>query len=204
MKRHPLFLASFALSSFLTACTSNADPFVADKPVGPVKPGIYEPARGVYLGAALDTTEVKGEVIPAMTAQMKRFNAEVGKPQALYMHFTQFPNLQGEFGTWTTDANGWIPPSKFAQATDAVGATPILTLEPFQPRTFLDWKPGSKAYEATKAFAMGAGAWKKPLFIRFAHEMNGSWYPWAEWTDLNQNMQRDYGEDTGFTAANYR
>jgi hypothetical protein len=204
MKRHPLFLASFALSSFLSACDSHADPFVADKPAGPVKPGIYEPAKGVYLGAALDTTTVTGDTVTALATQMKQFDATVGKPQALYMHFLQFPNLQGEFGTWTSDANGWIPASKFAQATDSVGATPILTLEPFQPRVFLDWKPGSKAYEATKAFAQGAGAWKKPLFIRFAHEMNGSWYPWAEWTDLNQNMQRDAGEDTGFTAANYR
>jgi hypothetical protein len=207
MKRHPLLLASFALSCLLSACTTNsskADPFAADRPVGPVKPGIYEPKRGVYLGAALDTTQIKGETVPALSAQMRDFNRTVGRPQALYMHFLQFPNLQGQFGTWESDANGWIPAAKFAQSTNDVGATPILTLEPFQPHVFLDWKPGSKAYEATKIFAQGAGAWGKPLFVRFAHEMNGSWYPWAEWTDLNQNMQRDAGEETGFTAENYR
>jgi hypothetical protein len=204
MKRHPLFLAAFALSSFLGACASNADPFAADRPKGPVKPGIYEPKRGVYLGAALDTTQIRGDTVSALGAQMREFNRVAGRPQALYMHFLQFPNPQGEFGTWENDANGWIPAAKFSEATNKAGAAPILTLEPFVPSTFLDWKPGSKAYEATKAFAQGAGAWGKPLFIRFAHEMNGSWYPWAEWTDLNQNMERDPGEDTGFTAAHYR
>lgn len=207
MVRHPLFLASFALLVVVSACTSRADstdPFAADKPKGPVKPAIYEPKRGVYLGAALDTSEIQGDTVTALTAQMSDFNRTAGRPQALYMHFLQFPNLQGEFGTWDTDANGWIPAAKFAEATNKVGATPILTLEPYTPQVMLDWKPGSKAYEATKTFAQGAGKWGKPLFIRFAHEMNGSWYPWAEWTDLNQNMQRDPGEETGFTAEDYR
>lgn len=209
MKRHPLLLAPIAALCLLSACwlraaPSQTDPFAADKPRGPIKPGRYEPARGVYLGAALDTTQTRGELVASLSAQMSEFNREAGRPHALYMHFLQFPNLQGEFGTWDTDANGWIPASKFAQATQRVGATPIFTLEPFQPQTLLDWHPGSKAYEATKAFAQGAGAWGQPLFIRFAHEMNGSWYPWAEWTDANQNMQRDPGEDTGFTADKYR
>ena len=208
MQRHPFFLASFALLTALSACTSKADPrtldrFAADKPSGPVKPGLYEPARGVYLGAALDTTQLGSATAPALTAQMKDFSAAAGK-HALYMHFLQFPNQQGEFGTWEHDANGWIPAARFAQATYDAGAAPIFTLEPFAPQMILDWKPGSKAYEATKAFAQGAGKWGKPLFIRFAHEMNGSWYPWAEWTDKNENMKRDPGEETGFTADNYR
>ncbi|MBW3635327.1 MAG: hypothetical protein KY445_02530 [Armatimonadetes bacterium] len=205
MKRHPLFPVCFALSTLVAACVSQADPFSPDKPVGPVKPGLYEPARGAYLGAALDTTQiVGGDRMKQLTAQMSDFDKSTGRSHALYMHFLHFPNPQGEFGTWNTDANGWIPASQFAQATDNVGATPILTLEPFQPATFLDWKPGSKAFEATKSFAQSAGRWGKPVFIRFAHEMNGSWYPWAEWTDTNQNMKRDPGEDTGFTAAHYR
>ena len=210
MKRHPLLCAAVALAGLLSACASDAaeivpaaDPFAADKPVGPVKPAPYEPKTGVYLGAALDTSETAGDAQIALARQMGDFNAEAGKKQALYMHFLQFPNLQGQFGTWSADANGWVSAQSFANATASVGATPILTLEPFAPQSFLDWKPGSKSYEATKAFAQGAGNWGQPLFIRFAHEMNGSWYPWSEWNDLNKNMRRDAGEETGFTAANY-
>lgn len=204
MKRHPLFPVCFALSALVAACVSQAEPISPDKPVGPVKPGLYEPARGAYLGAALDTTQIGGDHVAQLTAQMSNFGKSTGRSHALYMHFQHFPNIQGEFGTWDADANGWISSAKFAQATNNVGATPILTLEPFQPAMFLDWKPGSKAFEATKAYAQGVGRWNKPVFIRFAHEMNGSWYPWAEWTDKNQNMKRDPDEGTGFTAAHYR
>jgi hypothetical protein len=81
----------------------------------------------------------------------------------------------------------------------------MITLEPQRPHDFaLDWQPGSVAYEATRRYATAVGKWKKPLFIRFAHEMNGSWYPWGEWIDRNRNQQRDPGEDTGFTATLYR
>ncbi len=208
MKHHPLLCAALALAALLSACASDAatppvDPFAADKPAGPVKPALYQPKSGVYLGAALDTSEVAGDATAYLARQMSDFNAQAGRKQALYLHFLQFPNLQGEFSTWNADANGWISARTFADATTKVGATPILTLEPFAPHTFLNWKPGSKSYEATKAFAQSAGAWGQPLFIRFAHEMNGSWYPWSEWNDLNKNMRRDAGEATGFSAANY-
>lgn len=209
MKRHfylaPIFAVLAAGVYTLVSRAAPSDPFANDKPKGPVLPGRYEPARGVYLGAALDTSKVTSGDLPVQLAtDIRTFESTMGKKHALYLHFLQFPNSQGQFGTWDRDANGWISASQFAQATDMTGSTPIFTLEPMQPRTFLDWKPGSPAYEATKAFAMGAGKWGKPLFIRFAHEMNGSWYPWAEWIDLNRNMTRDPGEDTGFTADSYR
>ena len=208
MKQHPLLCAALALASLLSACASDAatpptDPFAADKPRTPAQPEPYEPRRGAYLGAALDTSEIGGAAIDSLARQMSDFNATAGRKQALFMHFLQFPNLEGQFGTWNHDANGWVSADAFANATAQVGATPILTLEPFAPKTFLDWKPGSKSYEATKAFAQGAGKWGGPLFIRFAHEMNGSWYPWSEWNDLNKNMRRDAGEATGFSAADY-
>ena len=120
------------------------------------------------------------------------------------MHFLQFPNEAGTFGTWTRDANGWLSPATFASSCDRVGATPLLTLGADASRArFLDWRPGSPAYEGAKAFAMGAGAWNKPLFVRFGHEMNGSWYPWGEWIDKNENQVFDPEEATNFSGANY-
>ena len=208
MKRHPLLCGALLLTGLLGACASKAaetaDPFAADKPTGTVKPALYEPARGVYLGAALDTSAIAGDATTALTRQMGAFDDLAQRRQALFLHFLQFPNLQGEFGSWERDANGWISAQTFANACQDAHATPIITLEPFAPKTFLDWKPGSKSYEATKLFAQGAGKWGKPVFIRFAHEMNGSWYPWSEWNDLNKNMRRDAGEETGFSAADYR
>ena len=206
MKRHPvlvflLLAASVGIALSLRAQTK--DPLAGDKPLGPVKPAPLEPNKGVYLGAALDTSQLKGDASSALVAQMTDFNKLAGKKQAIYLHFSQFPNASGVFGTWGHDANGFVSAQTFSAACERVGATPMLTLEPMQPRTLLDWKPGSPAFEASKAFAQGAGAWNKPVFIRFGHEMNGSWYPWGEWIDKNENQNFDPEEATNFSGANY-
>lgn len=166
----------------------------------------YEPARGAYLGAALDYAQQAAGDTPAakMTALMRDWNNTSERHHALYLQFIPFPHQDGAFPTWDSDPKGWATCADFGEAASAVSATPILTLEPMQPKLFLDWRPGSPAHDATKTLAEGAGKWGRPLFIRFAHEMNGSWYPWAEWSDKNRNFQRDPGEETGFWPENYK
>ncbi len=206
MKRHPLLalvLLAASVGAALSLHAQNRDPLAGDRPTGPVKPAPLEPDKGVYLGAALDSSQLKGEAYAALVAQMTDFGHLAGRKQALYVHFLQFPNDAGTFGTWDRDANGWISAATFSSACDRVGATPLLTLEPMRPRTLLDWRAGSPAFEAAKAFAQGAGKWNKPLFIRFGHEMNGSWYPWGEWIDKNENQVFDPDEATNFSGANY-
>jgi len=167
----------------------------------------YEPARGAYLGAALDFSKLEGAGTPQnkMAEIMRGYEKEVGRKHALYVQFFPFPHDDGTFPGWDSHPWGWAPPSDFANATAQIGATPLLTLEPMKPRVLVDgWQPGAPAYESVKKFAQGVGAWKKPVFIRFAHEMNGSWYPWCEWMDKNRNMQRDPGEETGFWPPDYQ
>ena len=67
-----------------------------------------------------------------------------------------------------------------------------------------DWKDGNPAYDSTKEFAVSCGKMGRPVFIRFAHEMNGSWYPWCVWMDKNKNTVYDKDEETGHTPENYR
>lgn len=168
----------------------------------------YEPATGAYLGAAIDTAQFTDnvDITGKLSRSMQAWNRESGRRHALQLGFVQFPYDDGNFPTWSTDPRGWLTAEVFANAASASGAAPIITLEPFgNPLQFSrDWKPGSTSYNATQAFAQAAGKWGKPLFIRWAHEMNGSWYPWAEWTDKNKNMQRDPGEETGFTPDDYK
>jgi len=168
-------------------------------------PGKYEPARGVYLGAALDYSRLpgKGSRIGEMADIMGRWEGQMWRENAIYVQFFPFPHADGSFPSWDKDPR-WSTAADFSNAAAALGAAPMLTLEPMNPHIFKDWAPGSPAYEATETFAKGAGQWGKPLFIRFAHEMNGSWYPWSEWNDKNRNMERDPGEETGFTPADYR
>ena len=200
------------LSAILDAPVVESHAQKAPPKTAPVAPKIptlpqqtYEPAYGAYLGVTVDAQAANGSP-QVLAGLMRTWNTESGKKHALQMGFVQFPGEDGTFPGWESDPRGWLAPQTFAQAANDNGAAPILTLEPFgNPFQFADdWQPGSKAYEATKSFAIGAGKWGKPLFIRWAHEMNGSWYPWAEWADKNKNLERDPDENTGFTAAKYR
>jgi hypothetical protein len=204
--RQNLMASRPAASRRAIAKTQSAARTQAAKPAA--RRAKYEPANGVYLGVALDSSQLtnSGDVSGQMAQLMRGWNQESGRQHALQLGFVQFPYEDGAFPSWDKDPRGWMTAADFANASAQAGATPIITLEPFgSPLQFSrEWKPGSRAYVATQQFAQAAGQWNKPLFIRFAHEMNGSWYPWAEWMDANKNMKRDAGEETGFWPDDYR
>jgi beta-mannanase len=84
------------------------------------------------------------------------------------------------------------------------GAVPMITWEPFDPGAGLDQPeyrlaslcslPGSETGSAHDAYiddwAVRLAAYGQPVLLRFAHEMNGTWYPWAE--QANGNQAGDY------------
>ena len=93
------------------------------------------------------------------------------------------------YAAWS---NGGDFPAADASRIAATGAVPELTWEPWNPTAGLD----QPAY-ALDAIAAGAHdaylnrwakqvkTWGGPLVIRFAHEMNGNWYPWSEGVNGN-------------------
>ncbi len=88
-------------------------------------------------------------------------------------------------------------PAQQAARVAAFGATPVITWEPWDPARGLD-QPAyslrtitSGAHDAyITTWAQQARAYGKPVTLRFAHEMNGSWYPWA--AGVNGNQVGDY------------
>jgi hypothetical protein len=179
---------------------------VPQKPPAP-KLAKYEPARGAYLGAALDFSKLQsvGTRVGPMADLMGAWEKQSWRENAIYVGFHPFPHEDGSFPSWDFDPKGWTSIGDFFNACAALDAAPLLTLEPLKPRVFVDdWQESSAAYQSTRTLAMQIGGWNKPAFIRFAHEMNGSWYPWAEWADKNRNLKRDPGEDTGFYAKDYK
>lgn len=69
------------------------------------------------------------------------------------------------------------------QAVWSRGAVPMVTWEP--------WGRDKKIYKLAdiadgqydgyiRRSARSAARWGKPIFVRFAHEMNGTWYPWGK------------------------
>jgi beta-mannanase len=81
------------------------------------------------------------------------------------------------------------------------GAMPMLTWEPWDNALGTANQPAFRLVSIAhgafdghiRRWAAQARAWGHPLYLRFAHEMNGSWYPWGTQT----------GNPLGNTAADY-
>jgi Glycosyl hydrolase family 26 len=103
------------------------------------------------------------------------------------------------YSAWSR--GGDFPAADASRIADT-GAVPELTWEPWDPAAGLD-QPAyaldritAGAHDAyLKRWATQVKAWGRPLVIRFAHEMNGDWYPWAEGVN---------GNGTGDHAAAWR
>ena len=89
------------------------------------------------------------------------------------------------------------PPIAELDAVRARGAVPLLTWEPWawgggleQPAYSLDRITGGDYDARILQWGQSIAAWGQPVMLRFAHEMNGNWYPWAE--GVNGNQAGDY------------
>jgi hypothetical protein len=84
--------------------------------------------------------------------------------------------------------------------SSASGRTPFITLEPWSLRSSVGESHQPKyaltatvrgAYDADfRRIAAVIAAFQKPVYLRFAHEMNGDWYPWG--SGVNGNQPADY------------
>jgi len=149
------------------AASAAVDGITAAATNAPTKEQILSPSSTTYYGIASDA-------IPGDTGAFDDLDAEVGKA----------PGLVEFFDTWDHPYAQDGP--KVAQSW-ARGALPALTWMPeAQGGTFAD----QSAYTLDHIIAGDQDAyiyqWAAqvvqagyPLVIRFAHEMNGSWYPWA-------------------------
>ncbi len=65
-------------------------------------------------------------------------------------------------------------------AIQANGSIPLLTWEPWITHELgtLEAIASGSYQDYVRTFLVSAKDWGKPLFLRFAHEMNGNWYPW--------------------------
>jgi beta-mannanase len=131
-------------------------------------PVAAEPAHTLVLGAYIANA-------PGDPTQIDRYTAMVGTAPAIVMWYQD----------WAHAGARDFDPAKM-NAVAARGAMPMITWEP--------WDNGGGANQPTYApsaiaagqydpfihqWAHAAAAWGKPFYLKFAHEMNGNWYPWA-------------------------
>lgn len=81
-------------------------------------------------------------------------------------------------------------------AVSSRGAMPMVTWQPWdsgmgvrQPDYSLASIIGSTYDPYIAQWAQGAKAYGKPFYLRFAHEMNGIWYPWGDGVNGNTTGQ---------------
>lgn len=115
-----------------------------------------EPADGAYLGVNLDWSRIT----PA------DFNAALGHRAAVFVQFYQFPLDDTDFAN--LDAA--------VESVKSENGMLMLTLEPWGGlEAVTPQAVGSLVEKLAEYNKLGTS-----IFIRFAHEMNGSWYPWSQ------------------------
>jgi beta-mannanase len=115
---------------------------------------------------------------------LTNFEAAAGHRPALFQYYN----------AWK-DQNGLELPFDTGKANEIhdLGMTPIVSWEPWdtsireydgpltiQPLYELSTITSGDHDCYIEAWARDVQAWGHPLFLRFAHEMNGDWYPWAQ------------------------
>ncbi len=131
-------------------------------PAPTAAPGLarLQPASGAYFGLNLDWGNE--------TAQQA--SDAFGHTPAVWVQFASFPMDEA--------TRAYV--EAFIEQVAEVGGMALLTLEPHD---------GLAAVTDKAAGDLGdllARAWTErgvPTFVRFAHEMNGSWYPWSQQPD---------------------
>ncbi|MDD5593245.1 MAG: glycosyl hydrolase, partial [Candidatus Margulisbacteria bacterium] len=113
---------------------------------------------GAFSGAAI------GAFVNGMT-NITSFQSSIGRNLAVVLWYVQWPDPFPTDDANTVNANGSVPLITWEpQIANALG-----TLEAI----------AAGSYESyVTSFLQAAKAWNKPLFLRFAHEMNGNWYAW--------------------------
>ena len=139
-------------------------------------PALAATPRKVSLG-------VSASGVPWRMSEVDRFERDAGHHASLISFYA-----------------GWI--DEFNRSgLDAIatrGSMPIVTWEPWDYRNGTTNQPSYRLSAITGGawdayitrWAQAARDWGKSMQLRFAHEMNGNWYPWAE--GVNGNVAGDY------------
>jgi hypothetical protein len=132
----------------------------------------------IYWGAWIDGAQYGLGNPPWDMRSVAAFEANTGKPVSI-VHFGQ---------PWSSHG---VPQPFYPSPLDAVrqhGAIPLVDWSSWnlgssgsQQPTFSLSRVIDGSFDAyITAWATGARDWGHPFFLRFDHEMNGSWFPWSE------------------------
>jgi hypothetical protein len=142
------------------------------------------------------TAVVVAPVVPAPSTARLRFGAATsGTTTAELDSLATLVNEGPSLVTFYQDWNQPVPVTILNQI-DARGATPVIAWEPWawggdanQPTYSLQNIISGNFDAYINQWAVGLKNYGKKVMLRFAHEMNGDWYPWSERVNGNSAGQ---------------
>lgn len=119
---------------------------------------------------------------PLASAELNEVGALTGEAPSVILSYKDFNQA---------------PPIAELDAVRSRGAVTLLTWEPWawgggidQPAFALDRITAGDFDPYLRQWGTALAGWGHPVMLRFGHEMNGNWYPWAE--GVNGNAAGDY------------
>ena len=128
---------------------------------------------GIYYGVHVPSRNL---------TQVTAFEGDAQKAVAIVMWYQQWG---------MTDGSQYLQ-TEWMNEVRTHGSLPLITWEPWNPFQGVN-QPAyalqqiiDGAYDTyILTWAQASIAWGHPYFLRFAHEMNGNWYPWSEQVNGN-------------------
>lgn len=151
--------------------------------------------------SAVFTVSAPTTAVPPISTARLRFGAATAGGPLAGSELDEVAVLAGEAPSSVLFYEDFAQPAPITElnAVRARGAVPLVTWEPWlwgggvdQPAYSLD-RISAGAFDSYIAqWGQALAAWGYPVQLRFAHEMNGNWYPWAE--GVNGNQAGDYAQ----------
>lgn len=153
---------------------------------------------GAASASAVFAVAASAPVPPASSARL-RFGVATVSGIAATSELTQVTSISGESPSIVLGYWDFTRPAPISELTTASnnGRLPLVTWEPWaagngvsQPAYALRNITAGDFDAYIQQWALDLKSYGKPVMLRFAHEMNGNWYPWSE--QVNGNAAGDY------------
>lgn len=190
--------AGSATFSFVTKASGAFDAPITIPAAATGKVTVTAKTSSVQASAVFTVAAPAPALPPVSTAKLRFGAATAGGPLA-GAELDEVSVLAGESPSSVLFYQDFVqpPPITAMNAVRARGAVPLVTWEPWvwgggleQPAYALDRIAAGDFDAHITRWGQALASWGYPVQLRFAHEMNGNWYPWAE--GLNGNQPGDY------------
>ena len=159
-------LSALVLISVVSGCASAGTPIAAPITVPPIQAGSASPVALPNLVPAAGQAWF-GMNLDWANDSVAEVSERLGATPSAWVQFVRFP----------LDEAGRANLNAFAEQVAAVDGIGLVTLEPHDGLAAVTADAAEELATILDEYWRASGT---PTIVRFAHEMNGSWYPWGQ------------------------